>query len=151
MIIFEIIFGIKINFHKRLLVDVNVEESYLLEVIIVLNCKFGRVSFVYFEISFCRPILDNIRKRLLGSKSKNMCIGGHLVLIKSILSSLAVYFLSFFKTLICIISIIESLFYSFLRGGRDARKINRMQWGKICANKELGGRGVRKVKVRGFI
>jgi len=46
-ILFEIISILKVNYHKSLLVDVNVGESWLLEAAMVLNCKVGRVTFVY--------------------------------------------------------------------------------------------------------
>jgi len=44
-------------------------------------------------------------------------LGGRLVLLKSVLSSLPVYALSFFKAPAGIISSIESLFNSFFWGG----------------------------------
>ena len=43
-------------------------------------------------------------------------LGGRLVLPKSVLPSLLVYFLSFFKAPTCIISSIESIFKSFFWG-----------------------------------
>jgi hypothetical protein len=46
-------------------------------------------------------------------ESNNLSMGGRLVHIKSILSSLPVYFLSFFKQSTCIIYFIESLFNFF--------------------------------------
>lgn len=47
---FEIISGLKVNFHKSLLVGVNVKESWLLEADIVLNCKVGQLPFVYLSL-----------------------------------------------------------------------------------------------------
>ncbi|KAK2414519.1 hypothetical protein QL285_037103 [Trifolium repens] len=74
-------------------------------------------------------------------------MGGRLVLLKSVLSSILVYFLSFFKAPTGIISLIESIFKAFLWGGsEESRKIHWIKWDKICLDKEYGGLGVRKVK-----
>jgi len=47
LILFEIIFGLKVNFHKSLLVGINVEEYWLLEYAAVFNCKVGQLPFIY--------------------------------------------------------------------------------------------------------
>ncbi|GAU48120.1 hypothetical protein TSUD_141420 [Trifolium subterraneum] len=74
-------------------------------------------------------------------------MGGRLVLIKFVLSSIPVYFLSFFKAPTGIISLIESIFKAFLWGGsEDSRKINWIKWDKVCLDKERGVLGVRRVK-----
>ncbi|GAU49774.1 hypothetical protein TSUD_141640 [Trifolium subterraneum] len=47
----------------------------------------------------------------------------------------------------CIVSIIESLFKSFLWGGDgEAGKIYWIHWDKVCLERSQGGLGVRKVK-----
>jgi len=59
--------------------------------------------------------LNSIQSRLSNWKSKFMSFGGRLILLKYVLSSLPVYFLSFFKAPTGIISSIESLLI-FFRG-----------------------------------
>lgn len=80
-ILFEIISGIKLNFHKSLLVGINMEELRLLEAYVVLNCKVGQLPFTYRgvhiggnsrQFPFWYPLLDNVRKILSGWKSKNL-------------------------------------------------------------------------------
>jgi hypothetical protein len=57
--------------------------------------------------------------------SKNISLGGKVVMLKSVLSSIPIYFLSFFKTPRGIISKLKSLFRLFLWGGSEGhRKIN---------------------------
>ncbi|KEH21540.1 transmembrane protein, putative [Medicago truncatula] len=68
----------------------------------------GRLPFVYLEILiggdsrnlnvWC-PMLDRIKTILSGSKSRNLSLDDRLVLLMFVLSSLLVYFLSFFKAL----------------------------------------------------
>jgi hypothetical protein len=62
-------------------------------------------------------MVDKIRKKLSSGKSKNMSMDGRLVLLKSFLSLISVYFISFFLASTNIVSSIESLFKSFLWGG----------------------------------
>lgn len=49
------------------------------------------------RIAFWQPITEKVRWRLARWRSNNLLMGGHLVLIKVVLSALQVYFLSFFK------------------------------------------------------
>ena len=80
-------------------------------------------------------------------KSKFLSFGGRLILLKSVLSSLPVYFLSFFKVPTGIISSNESLFNFFFLGGWWGCQENC--WvgrDTVCLSKEEGGLGVRRLK-----
>jgi len=68
------------------------------------------------------------------------------VLLKSVMSLLPVYALSFFKAPSGIISTIESIFILFFEGRRDDhRKILWVEWKTVCRSKEVGGLGVRSI------
>lgn len=133
LLIFEELSGLKVNFSKSLLVGVNVPGSWLSEASLVLNCKVGTIPFLYLELPiggnasqlvFWKPLLNRINTRLLGWKSKHLSLVGRLVLLKSVLSYLPVYALSFFKDPSGIVSSIESIFNNKFLGGRaDHRKI----------------------------
>jgi len=126
LLLFEATSRLKVNFQKSMLVGVNIHDSWLAEAAFVLNYKLGRVPFLYpglpiggdpRKLKFWQPLIDRIKSRLSGWKSRNLTLGGHLVLIKSVMSSLPVYFLSFFKAPACIISSIEYIFNCFFFGG----------------------------------
>jgi len=92
-------------------------------------------------------LINRIKSRLLGWKSKNLSLGGRLVLLKSVLSSLPFYFISFFKAPAGIISSIESIFNCFFWGGcEEFRKISWINWDTICSKKENGGLGVLRIQ-----
>ncbi|RHN49937.1 putative RNA-directed DNA polymerase [Medicago truncatula] len=119
---FESLSGLKVTFSKSQLVGVNVERSWLLEAAKVLNCRVDALPFVYLglpicgnarRLSFWVPVIDRIKSRLSEWKSKHLSLGGRLVLLKSVLSSLPVYALSFFKAPTCIVSSIESILNCF--------------------------------------
>jgi len=118
LLLFQTTSGLKVIFHKSMLVGVNIHDSWMAEAVSVLNCKFCRLPFVYLglpidgdprKLNFWCPLLDLIKSRLLGWKNKNLSLGSQLVLLKYVLSSLSVYFFSFFKAPACIISSIESI------------------------------------------
>ena len=126
LLILEQLSGLEVNFHKSLLTGVNVSDSWLSEVARVLHCRVRAFPFVYLglpiagdprKLDFWSPILTSISSRLLNWKSKFLSFGGRLILLKSVLSSIPVYFLSFFKAPTGIISSIESLFNFFFWGG----------------------------------
>ena len=85
----------------------------------MMNCRRGTILFVYLglpiggdsrKLSFWKPVVDRIMNRLSSWKNKFLSFGGRLVLLKYVLSSLPVYFLSFFKAPAGIMSSIESIF-----------------------------------------
>lgn len=51
MVLFKEMSGLKVNFHKSLLVRVNISDSCLVEAASILNCKVGHVPFLYLGLS----------------------------------------------------------------------------------------------------
>ena len=102
-----------------MLVGVNIPASWLSESALVLNCKLGSIPFLYLglpirgdarRLVFWDPLMKRINSGLSAWSSRYLSLGGRLVLLKSVLSSLPVYALSFFKAPSSIVSSIESLF-----------------------------------------
>jgi hypothetical protein len=90
-----------------------------------LNCKIRTFPFTYLglpiggdshRIRFWHPLAGNIKSILSEPKSINLYMGGRLDLLKSVMYTLPVYFLSFFKASACIISSIEYIFNCFMWG-----------------------------------
>ncbi|GAU27873.1 hypothetical protein TSUD_159670 [Trifolium subterraneum] len=154
LVLFETMSGLKVNFNKSLLVGVNIFESWLGEV--ALCCKVGKILFLYLglpiggdprHLGFWEPVLARLKKRLSGWKNRFLSFGGRPVLLKSVLTSLHVYTLSFFKAPSGIISSIEYIFIKKNWGGcEDFRKISWVKWKTICLRKEYGGLRVRQLR-----
>ncbi|MCH79399.1 cysteine-rich receptor-like protein kinase [Trifolium medium] len=71
-----------------------------------LCCKVGKIPFLYLGLSiggdprrlgFWEPVVNRLKNCLSGWRSRFLSFGGRLVLLKSVLTSLPVYSLSFFK------------------------------------------------------
>lgn len=117
--LFAVMSGLKVNFHNSLLVIINIADSWLKEAAYIMNCKVGNVPFMYSglliggdlrKLVSWEPVFDTIKSRLSGWQSRSLSFGGCLVLLKSVLTSLPIYALSFFKAPPGIISPIESIF-----------------------------------------
>jgi len=116
----------------------------------------GKIPFLYLGLSiggdpqrlaFWEPVMNAVKSRLSGWQSRFLSFGGRLVLLKSVLTSLPVYALSFFKAPSGIISSLESMFNNFFWGGsEDNRKISWIAWSSVCLSKEGGGLGVRQLR-----
>jgi hypothetical protein len=126
LLLLEEVSGLKVNFNKSMLTGVNISSTWLSEAASVLNCRTGTIPFVYLglpiggdsrRLSFWKPVVDRIEARLLSWNHKFLSFGGRLTLLKSVLSSLPVYFLSFFKAPTGIITSLESTFKIFFWGG----------------------------------
>jgi len=156
--LFADMFGLKVNFHKTLLVGINIGDSWLTEATSILNCKVDKIPFMYLGLSiggdpqrldFWEHVVSSIKSRLAGWQSRFLSFGGRLVILKFVLTSLLVYALSFFKAPSGIISPIESIFLKKNKnwgGSVDNRKIFWIAWSSICLQKEYGGLGVRQLK-----
>ncbi|GAU25874.1 hypothetical protein TSUD_164150 [Trifolium subterraneum] len=106
LVLFETMSGLKVNFNKSMLVGVNIPDSWLGEAASALGCRVGNIPFLYLglpiggdprRLSFWEPVLTSLKNHLSGWKSRFLSFGGRLVLLKSVLTSLPVYALSFFK------------------------------------------------------
>ena len=106
LLLLQEVLGLKVNFNKSMLTAVNISPTWLAEAASVLNCRTGTIPFLYLglriggdsrKLNFWKPVVDKITSRLSSWNNKFLSFGGRLVLLKYVLSSLPVYFLSFFK------------------------------------------------------
>jgi len=154
LLLFQVLSGLKVSFAKSLLVGANVATSWLNEAVMALNCKVGSIPFMYLglpiggnarRLSFWEQLINRFKSRLSVWKLKHLSLGGRLILLRYVLSSLPVYALSFFKAPSGIVSSIESISDFFFFGSDDHRKIFWVDWNTVCSSKEVGGLGVRRI------
>ncbi|GKV23017.1 hypothetical protein SLEP1_g32806 [Rubroshorea leprosula] len=106
MRVFEMASGLKINFGKSQLLGVEVDDDWKTRMACILCCKEGKFPFKYLgvpvggnhrRIAMWQPLLRSFRKKLSSWKGKHLSIGGRIMLINSVLSSLPVFLMSIFK------------------------------------------------------
>jgi hypothetical protein len=106
LIAFEELSGLKINFHKSEVFCFGEAKDNESRYEQLFGCKKGSFPFKYLGIPMHFRKLNNknwemieerIEKKLSSWKGKYLSIGGRLVLINSVLSSLPMFMLSFFE------------------------------------------------------
>ncbi|GKV36373.1 hypothetical protein SLEP1_g44514 [Rubroshorea leprosula] len=153
---FELISGLKVNLKKSSPYAFNPGDNWLSRAANFLKCKMGEIPFLYLEMPVGEnsrrrmwlPVIENFYKKLASWKAQSLSFGGRLVLLKSVLSSLPLYYLSLFKIPTCVLKIIEKIQRDFLWGmsGEGERKICWVRWDWVCLAKEKGGLGVRDLR-----
>jgi hypothetical protein len=83
--LFQLMSGLKVNFHKSMLAGINIDQSWLEEAANILQCKVGTTPFKYLGLpigsnprlaSTWQPVIEAVRSRLSTWKHKKLSIGG---------------------------------------------------------------------------
>jgi hypothetical protein len=132
---FELVSGLKVNFFKSKLYGVNLEDNFLQASSAFLHCGVDSIPFKFLGIpvganprrkTTWLPILASMKQRLCTWKGRQLSIGGRVTLINSVLSSLPLYFFSFYKAPVCVIKEMVRIQHNFLWGGGTYS--NKMCW-----------------------
>lgn len=153
---FEVMSGLKINYHKSVICGVNLDQGQTTPFAEILGCKTQALPIKYLGMplgaspklkSTWNPVIQRIISKLPSWKKRALSFGGRLTLLKSVLSSLPIYYLSLFKIPEGVAKSIERIQANFLWGGCDQkRKIHMVCWNKIKQRKDNDGLGVRGIK-----
>jgi retron-type reverse transcriptase len=93
--------GLKVNYGKSIMVPINIAEDKVSIFTNTLQCARGQFPFTYLDLPLriykptmeqCLPLVNRIAKRLAGI-STFMTQAGKLLLVKSVLASLSVFFM----------------------------------------------------------
>ena len=86
-------------------------------------------------------------RKLARWKQRHLSFGGRVTLIQSTLSSIPIYFLSFFRLPRKVADNLIGIQRSFLwGGGSEQRKIAWVKWETICLPKQKGGLGIKDIR-----
>ncbi|KAE8678318.1 hypothetical protein F3Y22_tig00111427pilonHSYRG00438 [Hibiscus syriacus] len=155
--VFEIISGLQLNLKKCKLFGVNLKKEEIKDWAAMIGCSVGSFPSEYLGLPLglhrnsnilWDPVVQSFNKRLAGWKYFSLSLAGKLVLIKSVLSSLPIYFLSMFKVPALVYKTLNSIMSNFLWGGGDGnKKIHWVSWSDVCKPKIEGGLGVPNLNV----
>ncbi|GJX74023.1 RNA-directed DNA polymerase, eukaryota, reverse transcriptase zinc-binding domain protein [Tanacetum coccineum] len=150
--IFYNVSGLKINIHKSNVFGVGVSSSEIVSMAACTGCEAGSLLFTYLGLSIgsnmrrivnWQVLIDRFKARLSGWKANLLSIGGRLTLIKSVLGSLGIYYLSIFKAPETVVKSLESLRAAFFWGSHEnSKKLVWVKWSNILASLDKGGLGV---------
>lgn len=116
-------------------------------------CKKGVLPFFYLGLPIeanpkkaatWKPVVDVMRKRLARWKGNHLSLVGRIVLLKSVLSSLPLYFFSFYRVPRRVLKTLISIQRAFLWSGSDSmRCLAWVSWINVCSPKASGGLRVK--------
>ncbi|GJV71286.1 RNA-directed DNA polymerase, eukaryota [Tanacetum coccineum] len=144
--------GLKINLNKSKLMGIGISHDVVASAAKSIGCSIIHTPFNYLgvkidgimsRLSSWDEVIAKLSARLSKWKLKSLSIGGRLTLIKSVLSSLPLYYMSSFKVPKGVLNKIESIRRNFFNGVENAeKKMSLIGWNKILASKKNGGLGV---------
>ncbi|KHN12531.1 Putative ribonuclease H protein, partial [Glycine soja] len=92
-------------------------------------------------------VINKCERKLAKWKQRHVFFGGRVTLIQSVLTSIPIYFFSFFRVPNRVVDKIVSLQQRFLWGGRpEHNKIAWIKWETVCLPKEKGELGLKDIK-----
>ncbi|XP_031111969.1 uncharacterized protein LOC116015942 [Ipomoea triloba] len=102
----------------------------------------GRLSKESFS-----GIIDRIRAKLAGWKSKSLSLAGRYTLVQSVLTSIPYYTMQTTLLPKGVVLAIERITRDFLWGSKEGeRKCHLVKWEVLTKSKEFGGLGIRKLE-----
>ena len=100
------------------------------------------------QLRFEMELRKGCRKRLALWKRQYISKGGRITLIHSTLSSLPIYFMSFFWLPRRVRLRLEQFQRDFLYGGGNLeKKPHLVKWSTVCSNRKIGGLGVKSLSI----
>ncbi|KAK1385275.1 hypothetical protein POM88_023010 [Heracleum sosnowskyi] len=128
LLTFQLLSGLKINFHKSELFAVNYHSQQQVEWATTLSCKIGMWPIKYLgvppgisqsNIKLWEPLIKRFQNNLNDWASNHLNMASKLVLMKATLDSLPIYWFNFFK-MPAGVRKKNSIRNSFLWGSEDA-------------------------------
>jgi hypothetical protein len=148
---FKKLSGLKINFHKSELFCFGEAKNKTVEYIRLFGCREGVFPFRYLGIPMSprklsngdwRMVEERFQKKLSSLKGKMLSSGGSLVLINSVLSSLPLYMLSFFRIPKGVLEKLDYYRSRFFWQCDEHKKYRLAKWSILHKPKNAGGGGL---------
>jgi len=154
---FEMVSGLRINFAKSQFGAIGQSEDWCLSAADYLNCALLHFPFCYLGLPIginprrkvvWEPIIRKFEARLNKWNQRNISMASRITLINVVLTALPLFYLSFFRAPIAVINRLTAIQRHFLWGGNlEGKKIAWVAWRQVCASREMGGLGIKDIKV----
>nr|GEU66327.1 RNA-directed DNA polymerase, eukaryota [Tanacetum cinerariifolium] len=137
---------------KSKLMGISVKDDIVSRAAIKMGCSTLKAPFIYLGVKVgglmarvrsWDEIVEKIKKRLSKWKMNTLSIGGRLALIKSVLSSTPLYYMSTFKVPSQVLKFLEGIRRKFFIGSDlKENKMSWFKWDEVLMAKDKGGLGV---------
>ena len=154
--VFYLASGLKLNIHKSNIYGIGVSNDDVHLMASNTGCAAGTLPFTYLGLPIgCnmsltenwKLLIDKFKTKLSGWKANLLSFGGRLTLIKSVLGSLGIYYLSIFKVAVSVLKLLEKMCASFFWGSsQDNKKLAWLKWPNVVASFEKGGLNIGSLK-----
>ena len=155
---FSLVLRLTTNLSKSTLIPVGCEDRWVEQMSDFLHCKLQNLPLTYLgiplvanpnKVSTWRPVIEKVERKLALWKAKVLSRAGRLVLIKAVLNTLPLYFLSIFKISKKVARRIVQLQRNFFWSIDDKKKgIPLISWESIQKPKIYGELGVGDIIIK---
>ena len=157
LISFELMSGLKINFHKCEVMPMGLEPSDSRRIADQLNCKLGKLPFTYLglpldakriTIDGWAPLWTKVGGRVCPWRGKFLSSAARLVLTNASLSSLPQFAMGLFLLAEGVHAKMDTPRSRFFwEGAGPKRKYHMVRWDLVCRPKDLGGLGITNTRI----
>ena len=156
--VFEQLSGLKINFHKSEIFCFGKAKESEIEYSQLFGCRIGEFPFRYLGLPMhfrklrnkdWRIVEERFERKLSSWKGKLLSVGGRLVLINSVLTSLPMFMKLFFelpKGVLKKLDYYRSRF--FWQNDQHKKKYRLVKWSLACQPKQQGGLGIQNLEIQ---
>jgi len=154
---FKLCSGLKENFLKSEIGKLGIDQLMLQRYVAILNCDVMGTPFVYMGMlvggchkrgAFWGGEIEIMKPRLCRWKGRFLSLAGKICLIKFVLTSIPLFYLSLFKMPSVVANELVRIQRNFLWGwGVDGRNIIWASWSKVCEPREAEGLGILDLRV----
>nr|GEW81979.1 RNA-directed DNA polymerase, eukaryota, reverse transcriptase zinc-binding domain protein [Tanacetum cinerariifolium] len=137
---FHLAFGLRMNLHKSKLMGIAIENDKIAKAANKIGCLTLKKSFSYLgikvgglmsRVNSWYKVVDSLYARLSKWKIKTLSIDGRLTLLKSVLGSMPIYYMSLFKVPFQVLNKMEAIRSHFFNGAEaHENKMCCVKWNR---------------------
>ncbi|KAL2235440.1 UNVERIFIED_CONTAM: hypothetical protein Sindi_1276200 [Sesamum indicum] len=148
--------GLRLNVQKSHLIISRSAQDRKEPMLAVLGFQEGHLAMRYLglpllssrlSITNCQPLLSKIDARITGLEGISLSYAGRVQIIKSVLSTLSLYWASAFSLPKAVIKEVEKRLRTFLWKGTSMTGYAKVAWKDVCKSVEEGGLGIKDIGI----
>lgn len=154
---FELASGLRVNFSKSSLIEVNCDQTFLNLACEFLHYKKESLIFKYLGLQVdvnlcstatCEPLVNLLYRGILSWKNMHVSLGERVILFNFVFNVIPIFFLYFLKLHVKVWKKIVKIHMTFLwERVKGESKIVWVKWEDVCKPKKLRGLSVRDLQL----